>query len=107
VLALPNLAALHNRALLLAGRQPTTLHIDNGDHVRGFAFEPMTRFLERDLDFRIAKITSVGIAPVTGVILPRPLRGIGHTVVWVLQKPGAPVPVRPHPAMAGLPGAGP
>jgi SAM-dependent methyltransferase len=106
VLAVPNLAALHNRALLLAGRQPTTLHIDNGDHVRGFAFDPMTRFLERDLDFRIVKITSVGIAPVTGVILPRPLRGIGHTVVWVLQKPGATTPVRSHPAMAGLPCAG-
>lgn len=106
VLAVPNLAALHNRALLLAGRQPTTLHIDNGDHVRGFAFDPMTRFLERDLDFRIVKITSVGIAPVTGVILPRPLRGVGHTVVWVLQKPGATTPAGSHPAMAGFRCAG-
>jgi hypothetical protein len=106
VLAVPNLAALHNRALLLAGRQPTTLHIDNGDHVRGFAFDPMTRFLERDLGFRMVKITSVGIAPVTGVILPRPLRGIGHTVVWVLQKPGAATPAGSHRAMAGFRCAG-
>ena len=101
VLAVPNLAALHNRALLLAGRQPTTLHIDNGDHVRGFACDPMTRFLERDLGFRMVKITSVGIAPVTGVTLPRPLRGIGHTVIWVLQKPGTATPAGSHPAMAG------
>jgi predicted O-methyltransferase YrrM len=87
VLAIPNLAALHNRVLLLAGRQPTTLHIDNGDHVRGFAVGSMTSFLERDLQFRVVRVTGVGLAPVTGAPLPRPLRGIGHTVVWVLQKP--------------------
>jgi Methyltransferase domain len=92
VLAVPNLAALHNRALLLAGRQPTTLHIDNGDHVRGFAVGSMTSFLERGLQFRVVRITSVGIAPVTGASLPRPLRGIGHTVVWVLQKPHGTTP---------------
>jgi ubiquinone/menaquinone biosynthesis C-methylase UbiE len=94
VLTVPNLAALHNRALLLAGRQPTTLHIDNGDHVRGFAVGSMTRFLERDLEFRVVRLTGVGIAPVTGVSLPRPLRGIGHTVVWVLRKPAGETPCR-------------
>ncbi len=88
VLAVPNLAALHNRALLLVGRQPTTLHIGNGDHVRGFAVGSMTRFLEHDLQFRVVRIAGVGIAPVTGAPLPRGLRDIGHTVVWVLRKPG-------------------
>ncbi len=106
VLAVPNLAALHNRVLLLAGRQPTTLHIDNGDHVRGFASGSMTRFLERDLEFRVVQITGVGIAPVTGAVLPRPFRGIGHTVVWVLQKPGGTTPGRSQPATAGLHSAG-
>ena len=89
VVAVPNLAALHNRLLLLAGRQPTTLHINNGDHVRGFAGPSMTRFLELDLGFRIERVIGVGLAPITGAVLPRPLRGLSHTIVWVLRKPGA------------------
>jgi Methyltransferase domain len=89
VVAVPNLAALHNRLLLLAGRQPTTLHIDNGDHIRGFAVQSMTRFLQRELGFEILRVTGVGLAPVTGAVLPGPLRGLSHTVVWALEKPGA------------------
>jgi SAM-dependent methyltransferase len=101
VLAVPNLAALHNRALLLAGRQPTTLHINDGDHVRGFAVGSMTRFLGRDMGLRVLQVTGVGIAPVTGASLPRPLRGLGHTMVWVLRKPsGTPLGHSPA-AMAG------
>jgi SAM-dependent methyltransferase len=106
VLAVPNLAALHNRALLLAGRQPTTLHINNGDHVRGFAMRPMTGFLQRDLGLRVVEVRGVGIAPLTGASLPRPLRGIAHTVVWVLQKPGEKAPGDPRPATAGSRSAG-
>jgi Methyltransferase domain len=87
VLAVPNLAAVHNRLLLLAGRQPTTLHIMGGDHVRGFAAASMTRVLERDLQFRVDQQIGVGIAPVSGTLLPRRFRGLGHTVVWVLRKP--------------------
>jgi predicted O-methyltransferase YrrM len=87
VLAVPNLAAAHNRLLLLAGRQPTTLHINSGDHVRGFAASSMTRVLERDLLFRVEQSVGVGIAPVTGMLLPRPVRDLGHTVIWVLRKP--------------------
>ena len=86
VVAVPNLAALHNRLLLLTGRQPTTLHIDNGDHVRGFAIRSMTGFLTRDLDFDLLKVTGVGLAPVSAAVLPGPLRGISHTVVWALRK---------------------
>lgn len=88
VLAIPNLAALHNRLLLLAGRQPTTLHINNGDHVRGFAAPALSDVLEHDLKFRIEHQVGVGIAPVTSVLLPRPLRDLGHTAIWVLRKPG-------------------
>ncbi len=88
VLAVPNLAAMHNRLLLLAGRQPTTLHITKGDHVRGFAAATLTHVLERDIGFRTERMTGVGIAPVTSARLPRVLRDLGHTVVWVLRKPG-------------------
>ncbi|MBV9451232.1 MAG: class I SAM-dependent methyltransferase [Streptosporangiaceae bacterium] len=87
ILTVPNLAAAHNRLLLAAGRQPTTLHIASGDHVRGFAAPSMTRVLERDLAFRIEHRAGVGIAPVTSAPLPRPLRDLGHTVIWVLRKP--------------------
>ena len=88
VVALPNLAALHNRLLLMTGRQPTTLHIGNGDHVRGFAFRSMTEFLTRDLDFEVLRMVGVGLAPVTATVLPGPLRGLSHTVIWALRKPG-------------------
>ena len=87
VVAVPNLAALHNRLLLLAGRQPTTLHIGNGDHVRGFAIRSMTGFLTRDLDFELLRVTGVGLAPASTAVLPGPLRGISHTVVWALRNP--------------------
>jgi methyltransferase family protein len=87
VVAAPNLAALHNRLLLMMGRQPTTLHIGNGDHVRGFAVRSMTAFLARDLDFRVLRVTGVGLAPVTAAVVPGPLRGLSHTAVWALRKP--------------------
>jgi predicted O-methyltransferase YrrM len=87
VLAVPNLAAAHNRLLLLAGRQPSTLHINNGDHLRGFAAPTMTRILRRDLEFDVKQVIGVGIAPVTSTPLPRPLRAVSHSVIWVLQKP--------------------
>lgn len=88
IVTAPNLAALHNRLLLLAGFQPTTLHTSQGDHVRGFTSRALTRLLRRDLRFEIQQITGVGLAPVSGAVQPRFLRGISHTVVWVLRKPG-------------------
>jgi ubiquinone/menaquinone biosynthesis C-methylase UbiE len=87
ILAVPNLAALHNRLLLLAGFQPTTLHIYNGDHVRGFASLSMTRVLERDLRFSVLRMVGVGLAPVSSATQPRWLRALGHTIIWVMRKP--------------------
>ncbi len=86
VVAVPNLAALHNRLLLLAGRQPTTLHVGNGDHVRGLVAGSMAGFLTRDLGLELLRVTGVGLAPVSAAVLPAPLRGISHTVVWALRK---------------------
>jgi SAM-dependent methyltransferase/predicted O-methyltransferase YrrM len=86
VVAIPNLAALHNRLLLLAGRQPTTLHIGRGNHVRGFAIHSTTEFLTRDLGLELLRVTGVGLAPVSAAVLPTPLRGVSHTVVWALRK---------------------
>lgn len=85
VLSVPNLAALHNRLLLLGGRQPTTLHIAE-DHVRGFAPVSFAQFLRRSLGFRELEVRSVGLHPFTSAVLPGPLRGLGHTVIWLLAK---------------------
>jgi SAM-dependent methyltransferase len=86
MVTVPNLAALHNRMLLLAGRQPSTLHVGNGDHIRGFVVPSMTRYLERDLGFEVLEITGVGLAPITGAVLPGLLRGLSHSVIWILRK---------------------
>jgi SAM-dependent methyltransferase len=87
VLAVPNLAALHNRLLLLAGRQPSTLHVSEGDHVRGFTAQALTRALSADLGFQLADMTGVGLAPVSGARQPRALRSVSHTIVWTLRRP--------------------
>jgi SAM-dependent methyltransferase len=87
LIAVPNLAALHNRLLLLAGRQPSTLHIGNGDHIRGYVIPSMTRYLKRDLGLEVLRITGVGLAPVTGAVLPGPVRGLSHSVIWAARKP--------------------
>jgi hypothetical protein len=86
VVSVPNLAALHNRLLLLAGRQPTTLHVGNGNHVRGLVPRSMTAFLTRDFDLELLRVSGVGLPPVSAAVLPAPLRGISHTVVWALRK---------------------
>lgn len=44
-IGLPNLASLHNRILLLAGRQPTSIRSSSA-HVRGFTLNDLENFLE-------------------------------------------------------------
>lgn len=83
IVSVPNLSAWHNRILLLSGRQPTTLHID-GDHVRGLALASMLRFCPR-VGFRVLDVVSIGLHPFTSALLPRAIRGLGHTVVLTLS----------------------
>lgn len=45
IIGVPNLASLHNRLLLLLGRQPTPIQIQSA-HVRGFTFPGFNKFLE-------------------------------------------------------------
>lgn len=87
LLAIPNLAALHNRVLLAAGRQPTTLHVGTGDHIRGYATSAMTQFLRDDLRFEVLGVKGIGLAPLTGASMPRPFRGLSHSVLWTLSTP--------------------
>ncbi len=46
ILGVPNLASLHNRLLLLAGRQPSVIQTASA-HVRGFTKRDLLRFLEQ------------------------------------------------------------
>jgi ubiquinone/menaquinone biosynthesis C-methylase UbiE len=86
VVALPNLASLHNRLFLLAGFQPTTLHIADGDHVRGFAIRSMTRFLRDEYGPRLMRVTGVGLPPFASGVMPLPLRDLSHTAIWALER---------------------
>lgn len=45
IVGVPNLASLHNRILLMMGRQPTAIKTDSG-HVRGFTLADLLDFLE-------------------------------------------------------------
>jgi methionine biosynthesis protein MetW len=52
ILGVPNLAAWHNRLLLLLGRQPTSIEV-LGPHIRGFTLPSLRRFVETGGFFRV------------------------------------------------------
>lgn len=67
LIGVPNLAALHNRILLLFGAQPVCMHV-MGPHIRGFTHLAMIDFLKTNSHFRIVKHTGSSLYP-----LPPPL----------------------------------
>jgi SAM-dependent methyltransferase len=88
IISVPNLAALHNRLLLAAGRQPATIRI-MGPHVRGFTLSAFTEFLTLGNLFRCVKVHPVGMFPLPigiGSAVAKLLPSLCHTPVWVLQK---------------------
>lgn len=94
VISVPNLAALHNRILLLMGRQPTTIRI-MGPHVRGFTFSAFTEFLTLSDLFRCIKVVPVGMFPFPikmGSAIGKLFPSLCHTPVWVLQKTDSTAP---------------
>lgn len=52
VIGVPNLAAFHNRILLMCGRQPTCIH-PSGMHVRGFTYQGLAEVVEFKGVYRI------------------------------------------------------
>ena len=70
LVSVPNLAALHNRLLLLFGRQPTTLRAMT-EHVRGFAPDEFVRFLTLNGLFDLVSYKASGFYPI-----PPPLSGL-------------------------------
>ncbi|MDD1661951.1 MAG: methionine biosynthesis protein MetW [Methanomicrobiales archaeon] len=55
ILGVPNLAALHNRLLLILGRQPTNIEV-LGPHVRGFTISSLKKFIETGGYFQVTAV---------------------------------------------------
>jgi SAM-dependent methyltransferase len=89
LVTLPNLAALHNVALLALGRQPSTLHIA-GSHVRAFAIHSFGRHITGGGRFRQLAVRGIGLHPFTSAAVPGPLRTWSHTVAWLFERTEAP-----------------
>lgn len=62
VFSVPNLASLHNRVMLGAGLQPSSIRVF-GPHIRGFTYRDTRAFLEFGGFFRIERVVGVGFYP--------------------------------------------
>jgi SAM-dependent methyltransferase len=90
VLSAPNLASLHNRLLLLAGRQPTVLNLASA-HVRGFTVPGLLHFLNTCFPggYRMVARTGANFYPFPPAIakpLARLLPGLAWGIVVALEK---------------------
>lgn len=81
--SVPNLASLHNRLLLFAGLQPTSIRV-MGPHVRGFSFHHTLRFLTLNGLFSLRSARGCGFYPLpirAGRWLARVFPSASHTMV--------------------------
>lgn len=88
LLSVPNLSSLHNRILLAADRQPTSIRV-MGPHVRGFAHSELKAFVRFNGHYALERSIGVGLYPLpTGVARPvaRMLPSVSHTSVQVARK---------------------
>lgn len=90
LLSVPNLGSLHNRVMLAAGLQPTSIRTF-GPHVRGFTRREFEALIARDRGFAIEASVGVGFPPLAPP-WSRPLSagwpGGSHTLVVVARKVG-------------------
>ncbi|MBU2544922.1 class I SAM-dependent methyltransferase [Patescibacteria group bacterium] len=63
-ISMPNLAALHNRILLLFGRQPRCISLSVGSHFRGFTFPAWKKLLSTK-EFQVIKKGGAGLYPIS------------------------------------------
>lgn len=88
IASVPNLASLHNRVLLAAGRQPTSIRV-RGPHVRGYTAREFVALLRLGGVLDVVEVRGVGFHP-----LPARLAGAlatiwaeaSHTPVFVARK---------------------
>lgn len=62
IVGVPNIAAFHNRFLVLFGQHPTVIETLSA-HVRGYSIPAFKRFIERDDYFKVEKIAGSNLYP--------------------------------------------
>jgi SAM-dependent methyltransferase len=84
ILGVPNLASLHNRLLLLAGRQPSVIKSASA-HVRGFTRADLLHFLDQAAPgiFRLRAHAGANFYPLPP-LLARPLARVLPGLAWGL-----------------------
>jgi len=82
IVGLPNLASLHNRLLLLLGRQPTAITIHSA-HVRGYTQQGFLTFLNKVAPglFEVEAFSGANFYPFPP-ILARPLAAVLPNMAW-------------------------
>ncbi|MFH2204570.1 MAG: class I SAM-dependent methyltransferase [Elusimicrobiota bacterium] len=74
-IGIPNLAALHNRFLLMLGYQPVCNHIC-GPHIRCYTHKAFTEFIKSNPNFELESVTGASLYP-----LPYPAVKFG---AWIM-----------------------
>lgn len=88
VISVPNLASLHNRALLALGRQPTSIRT-LGPHVRGYTLRELIHLLTLGGGFEVTAVRGVGFYPLPPRLarpIARALPHASHTVIVAARK---------------------
>jgi SAM-dependent methyltransferase len=88
VISAPNLGSLHNRVLMLAGMQPTSIRTF-GPHVRGYTGSELLRFVRLGDAYELVRRVGVGFYPLSARLaapLARAWPGASHTTVLLLRK---------------------
>ena len=80
VVAVPNLASLHNRLLLLLGKQPTSVQNDSA-HIRGYTKSDMLQFLKIWGGYEVIDFKGSNFYPFPP-ILAKPLARIFPNSAW-------------------------
>lgn len=80
VVAVPNLASLHNRILLLLGKQPTPIQNDSA-HIRGYTKSDLIQFLEIWGGYELVGFKGSNFYPFMP-ILAKPLAKVFPKMAW-------------------------
>ena len=84
IVGVPNIAALHNRILLMLGEQPASIEL-LGPHVRGFTKNSLVRFITADDYFRVIQVRGANFYPFSPSIARRLSRWLpSFSVVLIL-----------------------
>jgi hypothetical protein len=88
ILSTPNLASLHNRLLLLLGRQPTPVKVIS-EHIRGFTTRELKNFIQINPCFKVIEVCGSGFypfMPVVGEKIARVFPSLAVYTILVIQK---------------------